>query len=270
MKGRPTSGVPPRGCVDASRRPAAASETRGSRVKPCRRTPTLAGSARARLREMGPPAWTLLFEENLEAIETMREGLAARTSLASRMGASACRARLRRATARRSLVGPLLVHRLRGREGRGREGGQADPLAASPRQPRRGAELRELPLLPDRALRECRDLERAPRQLDPPLGIRPPRPEGHDRLRRRAASSRERSPATASITYSRATVDVIDVLPGLWGPKGFLAEDKRSTRKCGPKTTFASDLFRSRRPQPPTHARENAGRRPERVCPHGP
>ena len=76
MQGRPTNAFLLVACAAQLVRPAAASETRSLVHEALSANAGLAGSARARLREMGPSGLKLLFDENLEAIEAMREGLA--------------------------------------------------------------------------------------------------------------------------------------------------------------------------------------------------
>jgi hypothetical protein len=77
MQGRPTNAFLLVACAAQLVRPAAASETRSLVHEALSANAGLAGSARARLREMGPSGLKLLFDENLEAIEAMRGALAA-------------------------------------------------------------------------------------------------------------------------------------------------------------------------------------------------
>jgi hypothetical protein len=76
MTGRPTTAFLLAVSAALLSRPAAVSETNRLVREAVSTNAELAGSARARLREMGPSGLKLLFEENLEAIEAMREGLA--------------------------------------------------------------------------------------------------------------------------------------------------------------------------------------------------
>ncbi len=77
MKGRSTTAFLLAATTALLSGPAAVSETNRLASDAVLANPALAGTARARLREMGPPGLNLIFEENLPAIESMREGLAA-------------------------------------------------------------------------------------------------------------------------------------------------------------------------------------------------
>ena len=230
MKGRSTTAFLLAATTALLSGPAAISETNRLASDAVSANPALAGAVRARLREMGPAGLNLIFEENLPAIESMREGLAAgapvRPEWDRLRGALDAVARQRDAAwsglywytdfaaakkAAQATGRPILSLRLLGNldeELSWRTAAFSAPC--STRMPRSG---------------------RAAEQLDPPLGIRPAGPQNHDRLRRRA-KAREKITGNSLHYVLSTNGGFVDVLPGLWGPREFLREIESARRRA--------------------------------------